>query len=170
MVVGFPLNATRTAAPGYIEGNVTAQGRDIYDQRLLTRTYEVLEVNVNPGNSGSPVLVGGDVAGVVESKSLSEASTAYAIPDSIVVADLARAGTCLLYTSQATVLWSGPSRSNNRMDESPREHARCRRRASRAKHSRKTWARHLVVGKNYAYDTSSHERYQFAHSTLLPTR
>jgi len=53
----------------------------IYDQRLLTRTYEVLEVNVNPGNSGRPVLVGGDVAGVVESKSLSEASTAYAIPD-----------------------------------------------------------------------------------------
>jgi len=99
VVVGFPLNATRTAAPGYIEGNVTAQGRDIYDQRLLTRTYEVLEVNVNPGNSGSPVLVGGDVAGVVESKSLSEASTAYAIPDSIVVADLARAGTHDVSTS-----------------------------------------------------------------------
>ena len=52
-IVGFPLNATRTAAPGYVEGDVTAQGRDIYDQRLLTRTYEVIEVNVQPGNSGS---------------------------------------------------------------------------------------------------------------------
>jgi len=45
--------------PGYIEGNVTAQGRDIYDQRL-SRDYEVLESDVNPGNSGSPVLVGGE--------------------------------------------------------------------------------------------------------------
>jgi S1-C subfamily serine protease len=92
-VVGFPLDATRTAAPGYIEGDITVQGRDIYDQRLLTRTYEVIEVNVQPGNSGSPVLVGSDVAGVIESKSLSQASTAYAIPDAVVEADLAHAHT-----------------------------------------------------------------------------
>jgi hypothetical protein len=98
-IVGFPRNATRTAAPGYVEGDVTAQGRDIYDQRLLTRTYEVVEVNVQPGNSGSPVLIGHDVAGVIESKSLSEASTAYAIPDAVVEADLAHAGTRAVSTS-----------------------------------------------------------------------
>jgi S1-C subfamily serine protease len=91
-VVGFPLDASRTAAPGYVEGDVTAQGRDIYDERLLTRTYEVIEVNVQPGNSGSPVLVGSDVAGVIESKSLSDASTAYAIPDSVIEADLVKVG------------------------------------------------------------------------------
>jgi S1-C subfamily serine protease len=88
-VIGFPLDATRSAAPGYLEGSITAEGRDIYDQRLLTRTYEVIEANVQPGSSGSPVVVGQDVAGVVESKSLSESSTAYAIPDSVVEADLA---------------------------------------------------------------------------------
>jgi S1-C subfamily serine protease len=98
-IVGFPLNATRTAAPGYVEGDVTAQGRDIYDEQLLTRTYEVIEVNVQPGNSGSPVLVGGDVAGVIESKSLSEASTAYAIPDTVIEAQLARVGTHAVSTS-----------------------------------------------------------------------
>jgi V8-like Glu-specific endopeptidase len=53
----------------------------------------VIEVNVQPGNSGSPVLVGSDVAGVIESKSLSQASTAYAIPDAVVEADLAHAHT-----------------------------------------------------------------------------
>ncbi len=49
-----------------------------------------LEVNVNPGNSGSPVLVGGRVAGILESKSLSQTSTGYAIPDSVISADLAQ--------------------------------------------------------------------------------
>jgi uncharacterized membrane protein required for colicin V production len=99
-VVGFPLDATRTGAPGFIEGEVRAQGRDIYNERLLTRTYEVLEVNVNPGNSGSPVLVEGEVAGVLESKSLSEASTAYALPNSIVEADIAHVHSRAVSTSR----------------------------------------------------------------------
>ncbi|MFZ1062382.1 MAG: MarP family serine protease [Acidimicrobiales bacterium] len=98
-VIGFPLDSTRTSAPGYVEGAITAQGRDIYDRNLLTRTYEVIETNVQPGNSGSPVVVDGDVAGVIESKSLSQASTAYAIPDGVVERDLAHAGTRAVSTS-----------------------------------------------------------------------
>ncbi len=89
-VVGFPLDATRTAAPGYLEGEVTAQSRDIYNQDLRDRSFLVLEVNIQPGNSGSPVLIGSSVAGVVESLSLSTKSTAYAIPDSVVASDLAK--------------------------------------------------------------------------------
>lgn len=50
-----------------------------------------VEVNVQPGNSGSPVLDGGMVTGVVEAKLLSEASTAYAIPESVVEHDVAKA-------------------------------------------------------------------------------
>jgi S1-C subfamily serine protease len=92
-VVGFPLNATRTSAPGYFEGDVSAQGQNIYDERLMTRTYEVIEVNVQPGNSGSPVLISSEVAGVLESKSLSQPSTAYAIPDEVVLRDLEHAST-----------------------------------------------------------------------------
>ncbi len=89
-VVGFPLDASRTGSPGYIEGIVAAQSRDIYNQNLTTRNFEVVEVNIQPGNSGSPVLVGPFVAGVVESKILSETSTAYAIPASVVERDVAR--------------------------------------------------------------------------------
>lgn len=88
-VIGFPLNASRTAAPGYYEGALADSGRDIYNQDLTTRTVLALEVNIQPGNSGSPVFVGDTVAGVVESKSLSQTSTAYAIPASVVARDLA---------------------------------------------------------------------------------
>jgi uncharacterized membrane protein required for colicin V production len=88
-VIGFPLNGTRTRAIGYVEGSLSGQGRNFYNQDLEERTVVALEVNVKPGNSGSPVLFDGRVAGVLESYSVSQASTAYAIPDSIVQHDIA---------------------------------------------------------------------------------
>jgi uncharacterized membrane protein required for colicin V production len=87
-VIGFPLNGSRTLSPSVIGGQITAQSRDIYDQNLFNRTVLVLYANVEPGNSGSPVIVSGHVAGVLFSKSLSEASTAYAIPAATVEHDL----------------------------------------------------------------------------------
>ena len=90
-VVGFPLNGTRSRADGYVEGQLSGEGRNFYNQDLEERTVLALEVNVKPGNSGSPVLVNGRVAGVLESYSLSLRSTAYAIPNSIVESDIARA-------------------------------------------------------------------------------
>jgi hypothetical protein len=57
---------------------------------MMKRAVLALEVNANPGNSGSPVLVGPFVAGILESTSLSQASTAYAIPDSVVQSDIAK--------------------------------------------------------------------------------
>jgi uncharacterized membrane protein required for colicin V production len=89
-VVGFPLNSSRTEAPGYYEGELVGAGRGIYNETLFIKTMLDLEVNVNPGNSGSPVLVGGRVAGIIESKSLSQTSTGYAIPDSVIRSDLAK--------------------------------------------------------------------------------
>lgn len=89
-VIGFPLNGTRTRAVGYVEGELDGQGRDIYNQQVIAKTVIALEVNINPGNSGSPVLANGRVVGVIDSKSLTFASTAYAIPDSIVQSDLAK--------------------------------------------------------------------------------
>jgi uncharacterized membrane protein required for colicin V production len=89
-VVGYPLNGSRTEAPGYYEGELTGAGRGIYNETLFIKTVLDLEVNVSPGNSGSPVLVNGRVAGIVESKSLSQASTGYAIPDNVIRADLAK--------------------------------------------------------------------------------
>jgi S1-C subfamily serine protease len=90
-VVGFPLDGTRSRADGYVEGQLSGNGRNFYNQDLEERTFLALEVNVNPGNSGSPVLVDGRVAGVLESYSQSVRSTAYAIPNSIVLGDIAHA-------------------------------------------------------------------------------
>ena len=98
-VVGFPLNGSRTLAPAQLRGSVTGVGRDIYNQDLTTRTYLVVAAQISPGNSGSPVFVGANVAGVIVSKSLSEPQIAYAIPASVVARTLAsvpahaRAGT-----------------------------------------------------------------------------
>ncbi len=90
-IVGFPLNDSRTSADGYYEGEITGDSRNFYNQDLAARTILSLEANIEPGNSGSPVLVNGKVAGVVESYSLSQLSTAYAIPLGIVEQDIANA-------------------------------------------------------------------------------
>lgn len=89
-VIGFPLNGTRTLAVGYVEGELEGQGRDIYNQKVIAKKVIALEVNINPGNSGSPVLANGKVVGIIDSKSLTFASTAYAIPDNVVQSDLTK--------------------------------------------------------------------------------
>jgi S1-C subfamily serine protease len=89
-VIGFPLDGTRTISPSIINGQITATSRDIYDQRTFARTVLVVYSNIEPGNSGSPVLVRGEVTGVVFSKSLSQSETAYAIPAATVERDLAK--------------------------------------------------------------------------------
>ena len=90
-VIGFPLDETRTRAPGVIDGVLTAPGRDIYNQTIISKTVLVVEVNVQPGNSGSPVMDGNSVVGIIESKLVSQTSTAYAIPASVIRRDVAQA-------------------------------------------------------------------------------
>lgn len=93
-IVGFPLNGSRTGTPAFVNGEVTAQSRDIYNKQVFTRTLLVLTAVVEPGNSGSPLLVADNgVAGVIVSKSTSQPDTAYAIPASTVAHDLAQAST-----------------------------------------------------------------------------
>ena len=89
-VVGYPLDGTRTGAPGAISGELSGQARDIYDTKLFNRTVLVVNAAVAPGNSGSPVFVSGRVVGVIFSKSLSQAVTAYAIPVKTLKTDLAK--------------------------------------------------------------------------------
>ena len=88
-VIGFPRDGRRTISPSIINGQITAASRDIYDRQTFTRTVLVVYSNIEPGNSGSPVLVRGQVAGVVFSKSLSQNETAYAIPAAAVEHDIA---------------------------------------------------------------------------------
>jgi S1-C subfamily serine protease len=89
-VIGFPLDHARTISPSIISGEITAESRDIYSKQTYQRTVLVVYSNIEPGNSGSPVLVRGDVTGVVFSKSLSQSETAYAIPAVTVESDVAK--------------------------------------------------------------------------------
>jgi uncharacterized membrane protein required for colicin V production len=88
-VIGFPQNGSRTISPSVIDGVITAESRDIYDKTTFSRAVLVVYSNIEPGSSGSPVLVKGRVAGVVFSKSLSQSETAYAIPAATVEKDVA---------------------------------------------------------------------------------
>jgi S1-C subfamily serine protease len=101
-VVGFPLNATRTGAPAVVRGEVSGESRDIYNRGLFSRTLVVVAASVQPGNSGSPLLVRGVVRGVIVSKSLSEPLTAYAIPASVLRADIAHVSTTPVSTQGCT--------------------------------------------------------------------
>ena len=92
-IIGFPLDGQRTISPSVISGEITAESRDIYDKATFARTVLVVYSNIEPGNSGSPVLVHGDVTGVVFSKSLSQDETAYAIPAATVEKDVAKTPT-----------------------------------------------------------------------------
>jgi S1-C subfamily serine protease len=102
-VIGFPLDGRRTISPSVINGDITAESRDIYDKTTYSRTVLVVYSNIEPGNSGSPVLVKGRVAGVVFSKSLSQNETAYAIPAATVEQDLAKLSKNATQSTQSCV-------------------------------------------------------------------
>jgi S1-C subfamily serine protease len=89
-IVGFPLDGSRTRTFGAVEGEITGPARDIYQGPTFLNTMIALRLDVQPGNSGSPVLDDGLVVGVVDSRSLSQPSTGYAIPGAVVTRDLAR--------------------------------------------------------------------------------
>jgi hypothetical protein len=65
-VSGFATSTTnRSTSRGYFEGSVRAPGRSIYSGGLFLRQVELIAANVTPGKSGSPVLVNGQVVGVI---------------------------------------------------------------------------------------------------------
>jgi len=59
---------------------VTALGRDIYNQGAVTRGVYALNALVRPGNSGGPLVTdGGEVIGVVFSRSTVYPNVGYAL-------------------------------------------------------------------------------------------
>ena len=78
--LGYPEDGTLTVTPAGITAQVTAVGRDIYNQGAVTRGVYSLQANVRPGNSGGPVLIaGGEVVGVVFSRSTVYPNMGYAL-------------------------------------------------------------------------------------------
>jgi S1-C subfamily serine protease len=79
-ILGYPEDGPLTVGGAGISAQITAVGRDIYNQGAVTRSVYALEADVRPGNSGGPVVIaGGQVVGIVFSRSTVYQNVGYAL-------------------------------------------------------------------------------------------
>jgi S1-C subfamily serine protease len=79
-ILGYPENGPLTVGGAGISATITALGRDIYNRQSVTRNVYALAANVRPGNSGGPVVIaGGQVVGIVFSRSTVYSNVGYAL-------------------------------------------------------------------------------------------
>jgi S1-C subfamily serine protease len=80
VVLGYPNGGPFDAQPAGVVTRFDAQGRDIYDGPLTHRIVYELQADVQPGNSGGPLVTAGDeVVGVVFSRSATYKGIGYAL-------------------------------------------------------------------------------------------
>ena len=92
VVAGFPGGGSYRLAAARIRDTINATGPDIYQRHQVTRSVFSLYADVEPGNSGGPLLtLHGDVFGMIFAKSLDDPDTGYALTAEEVAGD-ARAG------------------------------------------------------------------------------
>jgi S1-C subfamily serine protease len=86
-VIGYPGGGGETVQPAVVDGAITAAGRDIYNQKQVTREIYVIQARVRPGDSGGPLVdLQGRVIGIVFATSASEPDQAYALTDDEITA------------------------------------------------------------------------------------
>ncbi len=79
-ILGYPEDGPLTVDPAGVTAEITAVGRDIYNNGLVTRGVYAVDADVLPGNSGGPlVAAGGQVIGVVFSRSTVYSTVGYAL-------------------------------------------------------------------------------------------
>jgi len=89
---GYPGGGGYTVAPGRVRATVEAIGKDIYDDKTVTRAVYSLRTIVRPGDSGGPLLdAKGKVTGVVFAMSTTNPDTGYALTLKQVAPQLAAA-------------------------------------------------------------------------------
>lgn len=79
-ILGYPEDGPITIGAAGVTAEVTALGRDIYNQGAVTRGVYALDADVRPGNSGGPVVIGGgQVVGMLFSRSTVYPKVGYAL-------------------------------------------------------------------------------------------
>jgi len=90
IVAGYPQDRGFTSVPARIGGIEEATSPDIYQTDTVTRQIYSIRAQVEPGNSGGPLLApGGQVYGVVFAAATSVPNTGYALTAQEVAADAA---------------------------------------------------------------------------------
>ena len=105
VVAGFPGGGPYRLEAARIRDTINARGPDIYQRTQVTREVFSLLADVEPGNSGGPLLaLDGAVYGVVFAKSLDDPNTGYAltIDEARPVIDAGRVRTALVDTGACT--------------------------------------------------------------------
>jgi S1-C subfamily serine protease len=79
-VLGYPEDGGLSVGPGAVAAELSAEGRDIYNEGLVVRSVYELDAVIEPGNSGGPI-VGSDgmVIGMVFSRSTVNPDVGYAL-------------------------------------------------------------------------------------------
>jgi S1-C subfamily serine protease len=91
-VLGFPQNGPFKILPARIARTASVLANDAYGRRLVRRRVTGFRADVQPGNSGGPIVdVAGRVSGTVFSKVLLGPDGGYAVPNDIVRDTLRRA-------------------------------------------------------------------------------
>jgi S1-C subfamily serine protease len=92
-VLGFPLNGPFKILPARIARTTFVLANDAYGRRLVRRRVTGFRADVQPGNSGGPIVdVAGRVSGTVFSKVVLGPDGGYAVPNGIVRDTLRGAG------------------------------------------------------------------------------
>ena len=88
-VIGYPGGGPQKTLPAIVDGRITAEGRDIYNSKLVIRQIFVIEASVRPGNSGGPLVdLEGHVLGLVFATSAGVPNQAYALTDDEIDGDV----------------------------------------------------------------------------------
>jgi S1-C subfamily serine protease len=88
VVAGYPLDHAFTASPARIGGTQNAVGPDIYQTGQVNRQIFEIRAQVEPGNSGGPLLSpSGSVYGVVFAAAVGTSDTGFALTAAEVAAD-----------------------------------------------------------------------------------
>lgn len=79
-VIGYPEGGPLTVNPAGVAATLVAEGRDIYGGGLVVRSIYEIDAQVRPGNSGGPLVIqGGEVIGMVFSRSTVDPGVGYAL-------------------------------------------------------------------------------------------